>query len=163
MRRTDTYGGRRSTDGCAWSTAGPCVHPTTRRLVVRTGLIDARVVRAVRNLVERNFYQCLSTMPDWQAGWRPFGRLFHRRLSTQAEYTAAVGRLLTNRRGIILFFGGFFLGGGGLSGAALVRWNQDATQPAEDEKEARRRRKAEAKLAAREDWSAACSGLVRRW
>lgn len=62
-----------------------------------------------------------------------------------------------------MFFGGFFLGGGGLSGMALLRWNQDATQPVEEDKQSRRRRKLEAKLAAHEDSSAACSGSLHRW
>lgn len=70
---------------------------------------------------------------------------------------------LNRRRGLVLFAVGFFFGGGGLSGLALLQWNLDAAEPPGEDKATRRRLKAEAKLAAREEADASCAGVVRRW
>ena len=67
----------------------------------------------------------------------------------------------------MFFAAGFFFGGGGLTGAAVIKWNQDAAEPLSehDDKQARRIKKRESKLAAQEDLAgtAACSGWLHRW
>ena len=100
--------------------------------------------------------------------------LFHRIRRPTAFRSPSRRRLATatndedpfilRRRGVLLFAGGFFFGGGGLSGAAVLRWNQDAAQLPEETKEDRRRRKLEARLAAKEaEAEVTCSGLLKRW
>ena len=86
--------------------------------------------------------------------------------STSKHYTDEWpwwAQLATKHRGKLLFAGGFLFGGGGLSGAVLLKWNQDAAKPEDEDPVARKKRKLEEKLAAREDASTACSGMLQRW
>ena len=60
-------------------------------------------------------------------------------------------------RGKLFFAAGFFFGGGGLSGAAALRWNQDAAQPPEDD-----RNKASNAIGERSDDVSLCAGRLQR-